>query len=141
MKLPEGMQFDLVSLTERAEGLDVQTGLLEDGTIRVVATATDATIEAGTGAVARLNIATEGITDGEIVIDNIVFADNYANAKTFNGFALTAGTVTGIAGNATLTQRVVRSIYNAGGQLMDKVQQGINILIGEDGAAKKVIKK
>lgn len=141
VKLPEGMQFDLVSLTERAEGLDVQTGLLEDGTIRVVATATDATIEAGTGAVARLNIATEGITDGEIVIDNIVFADNYANAKTFNGFALTAGTVTGIAGNATLTQRVVRSIYNAGGQLMDKVQQGINIIVGENGTAKKVIKK
>lgn len=141
VKLPEGMQFDLVSLTERAEGLDVQTGLLEDGTIRVVATATDATIAAGTGAVARLSIATEGITDGEIVIDNIVFADNFANAKTFNGFALTAGTVTGIAGNASLTQRVVRSIYNAGGQLMDKVQQGINILVGEDGAAKKVIKK
>lgn len=141
VKLPEGMQFDLVSLTERAEGLDVQTGLLEDGTIRVVTTATDATIAAGTGAVARLSIATEGITDGEIVIDNIVFADNFANAKTFNGFALTAGTVTGIAGNASLTQRVVRSIYNAGGQLMDKVQQGINILVGEDGAAKKVIKK
>lgn len=141
VKLPEGMQFDLVSLTERAEGLDVQTGLLADGTIRVVATATDASIEAGTGAVARLNIATEGITDGEIVIDNIVFADNFANAKTFDGFALTAGTVTGIAGNASLTQRVVRSIYNAGGQLMDKVQQGINILVGEDGTAKKVIKK
>lgn len=141
VKLPEGMQFDLVSLTERAEGLDVQTGLLADGTIRVVATATDASIEAGTGAVARLNIATEGITDGKIVIDNIVFADNFANAKTFDGFALTAGTVTGIAGNASLTQRVVRSIYNAGGQLMDKVQQGINILVGEDGTAKKVIKK
>lgn len=137
--LPAGMKLAGVSATARTENHAVAASEIAEGVQRVLITSFENNaIEGTTGAVAYLDVEIEsGYNGGDITVQNILFTDSKARslALTNNGGNATTG-IDSIQA-ATVKER----IYSVGGQMKKALQRGLNIIVGENGEAKTVLKK
>ena len=137
--LPAGMKLAGVSASARTENHAVAASEIAEGVQRVLITSFEnKAIEGTTGAVAYLDVEIEsGYNGGDITVQNILFTDSKARslALTNNGGNATTG-IDSIQA-ATVKER----IYSVGGQMKKALQRGLNIIVGENGEAKTVLKK
>lgn len=136
--LPEGMTIVGESLTDRANGHELYSNTLADGTHRIIVAGLEAEAFQGNhGAVAYIDVQVDGdYQGGDVKFTKIVFADAMAQSASFT-FGAEA---TGINGVSTL-QNIAGRIYNMGGRMVDAVKKGISIVRGADGSTKKVLTK
>ena len=90
------------------------------------------------GALVLLDIEVQGNYNGDgITITNAIFAD--ANGVAYNLTTPANGNTNGVDG-ITTAPTVKERIYSVGGQVKNALVKGINIIVGDNGKAKKVIK-
>lgn len=137
--LPDGMSITGNELTERSNGHEIFVNEIGDGTYRVVvATIENNAFNGNSGDLVLLNVGVgSNVADGNIQLSNAIFAD--AQGRSFSLGDIDGTNATGIdsINAATAKERV----YSIGGQIMKTVKKGINIIVGENGETKKVIKK
>lgn len=109
-----------------------------DGTLRLVVSSLENAVMDTEGN-ATIYLEVEGNNAEAITVSNVTAAD--VAGATYN--IVDKGEATGINGvvsnanSGSLKQR----IYSVGGQMMDSVKKGINIIMNSDGSARKVLKK
>lgn len=133
IKLPAGMQILSESLSDRTEGMTLQTGDPASNIHRVVFLSENLReLEGNEGIVFDLEV----IGDGNIYIENALFAD--VNGIEYRGSD--PGT-TGIDGVLNTLSEGAHKIYDAAGRMMNKLQQGVNIITNGKGKGTKVYRK
>jgi Ca2+-binding EF-hand superfamily protein len=135
--LPEGLSVDGATGTSRVAGFDVATNRLSDGTLRVLISSPEGlTIEGNAGTIVFVDLTVSPEYNGAAIsIEHAIAADAKAN-----GYDLTvAGEATGIS-TVTTTEYIKGKVYNVGGQLLNGLKKGVNIIRGNDGSTKKVYK-
>lgn len=75
---------------------------------------------------------------GAVKLTDALFADVYGHTRALGGAAIDG--TTGIT-ELTFGEKVMSKVYSIGGQLMDGVKKGYNVIVNPDGSAKKVLKK
>lgn len=129
--LADGMTLVEVVAADRAESHDV--ALFHHGIAnkRVVLSNMDnAAISGVNGAVIYVDV----IGDGQLNVDNVIFADKFSGEYRFAKPDGTSGIEdTVIDNNGGLKQR----IYNAAGQALRGLQRGVNIIRNADGSVSK----
>lgn len=137
VQLPAG-----VTVTgESIEGMNdhsLYTATLADGTQRlVVSSLENAVLDTEGNATIYLDV--EGNGAEAISVTNVTAADAAGATYSIVG----QGQATGIDGmKATTTSTGLKQrVYSIGGQMMDSVKKGINIIRNADGSARKVLKK
>lgn len=86
-----------------------------------------------------LNVEVSGdYKGGSVLISNAIFSD--AEGKQYILGGAETGEATGIV-ELTLGEKVANKIFSVGGQLLDGMKKGINIIMNADGTTKKVLKK
>lgn len=141
IQMPEGLQIVESNLAERAANHNVATSMLADGTLRVIVSSTDnLALEGNSGNIVIFRAESDGTFGGGEIVVSGKFADSNAYAHVLGAAAAAGDEATGITAN-NIVVRSMYKIYNAGGVLVDKLQKGINILVGEDGSSKKVMVK
>ena len=134
--LPAGMEITGQQLTSRSKDHIIFTSKLENGAQRIIVSSFKGeAFAAGSGSVLYLDVETNGMT-GAPEFENVVFSDINANAVELT---IGAAEATGING-INAEDGIMSKIYNVGGRLMDSLRKGINIIRGNDGTAKKVVK-
>ena len=109
-----------------------------DGSLRLVVSSLENAVMDTEGN-ATIYLEVEGNNAEAITVSNVTAAD--VAGATYN--IVDKGEATGINGvvsnanSGSLKQR----IYSVGGQMMDSVKKGINIIMNSDGSARKVLKK
>ena len=141
VKLPAGMKLVGQEMTERANGHELLTNEIGDNLHRFVAsTFGDNAFNGTSGALVVLEVQVAGnYAGGEIELGNVIFSDAQANSYKMAGQKM-GGQATGINGITTASTAKER-VFSIGGMLMKSVKKGINIIVGEDGKAHKVVKK
>lgn len=137
IQLPQGMTIVGESLSSRANGHELLSNNLSDGSHRMVISHIENNEFVGnSGAIVYLDVeVSSSFNGGNIVISNAIFTD--AMAKTY-ALGLNGGEATGIEDIKAATAK--ERIYSVGGQVMKAMKKGINIIVGENGKSKKVIK-
>ncbi len=74
---------------------------------------------------------------GEIVVKNPLFVESDGTAFSLD---VVGGDATGIT-NLTTVEKMQSKVYSVGGQLMNKMKKGLNIIVGSDGTVKKQVIK
>lgn len=137
IKLPAGMILVSESLSSRASSHNLYSNDLSNGVHRVIISSlscdnfTDAE-----NAILYLEVSGNADVSG-IEVENVLFSDNKGLVYSVEGVG---GGTTGIDG-VTNGQSLKSKIYNIGGQLLDTVKKGINIIRNSDGTTKKILKK
>lgn len=139
VKLPEGMKLSAQSLTERSADHELLCNEIENGTYRMVVSNIENNMFVDrSGALVLLDIEVQGNYNGDgITITNAIFAD--ANGVAYNLTTPANGNTNGVDG-ITTAPTVKERIYSVGGQVKNALVKGINIIVGDNGKAKKVIK-
>ncbi len=139
IQLPEGMSIAGNELTDRSNGHEIFVNEIGDGLYRVlVATIDNNAFNGNSGDLVVLNMQVgSNVADGNIQMSNAIFADAQGRAYSLGDIDGTNATGIESINAATAKERV----YSIGGQIMKTVKKGINIIVGENGEAKKVIKK
>ena len=139
VKLPEGMKLSAQSLTERSSNHELLCNEIENGTYRMVVSNIENNMFVDrSGALVLLDIEVQGNYNGDgITITNAIFAD--ANGVAYNLTTPANGNTNGVDG-ITTAPTVKERIYSVGGQVKNALVRGINIIVGDNGKAKKVIK-
>lgn len=137
VKLPAGVSVMSASLGMGAADHEIYTNTLTDGTYRVVVTSMQNNKFAD-GDDALIYLEVSGKAAAQVNVTEAMAAD--ATGKVYNVRGIGGGETTGIDG-VTADQSMKAKIYSVGGQLMDKVTRGINIIRNADGTTKKVLKK
>ena len=137
VKLPAGVSVMSASLGMGAADHEIYTNALADGTYRVVVTSMQNNNFAN-GDDALIYLEVSGKAAAQVTVTEAMAAD--ATGKVYNVRGIGGGETTGIDG-VTADQSMKAKIYSVGGQLMDKVTRGINIIRNADGTTKKVLKK
>ena len=136
--LPQGMKLAGQSLSDRANGHELLANEISGGKYRLVASTVENNEFFGNGgALIYLDVEVgSDFAGGSISVDNAIFTDAKANSYylTANGPIVPTG-IDGIEA-ATVKER----IYSVGGQMMKAVKKGLNIIVGDDNKAKKVVK-
>ena len=140
IKLPAGVTLMNESLGSRAGSHDINSADMGNGVHRVIVSSiNNDELVGGEGAVLYLDVEVSHSYNGEgIEVSNVMFADPAARVYHLN--SLNGGEATGV-GTVTLTQELKSKVYNIGGQLMNNLKKGVNIIKMSDGSVKKVIKK
>lgn len=137
IKLPAGMMLVSESLGSSANGHNLYSNDLSDGVHRVIVSSLDGNnFTDGEDAILYLEVSGNANVNG-IVVENVLFSDNKGLVYSVEG---TGEGTTGIDG-VTNDQSLKSRIYNVGGQLLDTVKKGINIIRNSDGTTKKILKK
>ena len=109
-----------------------------DGTLRLVVSSLENAVMDTEGN-ATIYLEGEGDNAEAFTVSNVTAAD--VAGATYNiedkGEATGINGVVSNANSGSLKQR----IYSVGGQMMDGVKKGINIILNSDGTARKVLKK
>jgi hypothetical protein len=136
--LPAGLTVEGAEGSARVAGLDVATSLLANGTLRVLVSSPESVaIQGNEGAIVFVDLTVSPEYNGAAVsIENVVATD--AKAKAYD--LTTVGEATGIS-TVTTTEYIKGKVYNVGGQLLNGLKKGVNIIRGNDGSTKKVIVK
>lgn len=130
--LPAGMTVVGESVGNRANGHALYSKDI-DGVHRVVIS----TIENNsfTNGSAILYLDVQGGSIDKVALDKIIFAEANGRETTITGSDATG--ISGMEAEGSLKQK----IYTVGGQLLDKVKQGINIVRNANGKTQKVTGK
>ena len=127
-----GAVVKAASLGQRVENGNLIARTLENGTFRAFTVPTAKTAINGTeGAVLYIDI----IGNAEITGTAKFVKSNFGSDK----FDLSGTTAIDKLKNAA--SAAGQKVYNLGGKMMDGLKKGVNILRGDNGDAKKVIKK
>lgn len=137
VKLPAGVSVMSASLGMSAADHEIYTNTLADGTYRVVVTSMQNNNFAD-GDDALIYLEVSGKAAAQVNVTEAMAAD--VTGKVYNVRGIGGGETTGIDG-VTADPSMKAKIYSVGGQLMDKVTRGINIIRNADGTTKKVLKK
>ena len=129
--LPAGMTVVGESVGNRANGHNVYS-MDVNGVHRVIVSTIENNSFVGGDAILYLDV-TGGSVD-KITLDNIIFAEANGRATTIEGNGATG--IDGVEAESGLKQK----IYSVGGQLLNKVKQGINIIRNANGKSQKVAK-
>ena len=129
--LPAGMTIVGESVGNRANGHNVYS-MDVNGVHRVIVSTIENNSFLGGDAILYLDV-TGGSVD-KIALDNIIFAEANGRATTIEGNGATG--IDGVEAESGLKQK----IYSVGGQLLNKVKQGINIIRNANGKSQKVAK-
>ena len=75
---------------------------------------------------------------GAVIVDNALFSDSRGALYIIGG-----GASDGATGFTELTagEKVMNKIYSVGGQLMNSLKKGVNVIINSDGTSRKVNQK
>ena len=119
------------SVGNRANGHNVYS-MDVNGVHRVIVSTIENNSFVGGDAILYLDV-TGGSVD-KITLDNIIFAEANGRATTIEGNGATG--IDGVEAESGLKQK----IYSVGGQLLNKVKQGINIIRNANGKSQKVAK-
>lgn len=130
--LPAGMTVVGESVGNRANGHALYSKDI-NGVHRVVIS----TIENNsfTNGSAILYLDVQGGSIDKVALDNVIFAEANGRETTITGSDATG--ISGMEAEGSLKQK----IYTVGGQLLDKVKQGINIVRNANGKTQKVTGK
>lgn len=133
MVLPEGVKV----VGEASEGHEVASNDV-DGVHRIFVGGVENKLFDNN---AVLTIEVEVTSDykgGAVKLSDAVFSDVYGRTRALGG-----ATIDGATGITELTfgEKVVSKVYSIGGQLMDGIKKGYNVIVNPDGTAKKVLKK
>ena len=129
--LPAGMTVVGESVGNRANGHNVYS-MDVNGVHRVIVSTIENNSFVGGDAILYLDV-TGGSVD-KIALDNIIFAEANGRATTIECNGATG--IDGVEAESGLKQK----IYSVGGQLLNKVKQGINIIRNANGKSQKVAK-
>lgn len=142
VKLPEGMKLVGQELTDRANGHELLSNEIADGQYRFVASTIDNNAFNGnSGSIVVLNVEVDGsYQGGAIEVSNAIFSDAKGRSYSITrGIGDGTGETTGIDNITAPTMK--ERIYSIGGMVKKSIQKGFNIIVGEDGTARKVVKK
>ena len=134
IKLPAGVT--LLSATSGSSEHNLYQNTLADGTQRVVVSSMQNSA-LGTNGEAVVLLELAGKVDGNISIANVFASDARGVAYSIDG---TGEGTTGIGG-VDADKSLKDKIYSVGGQMMNTLKKGVNILRGSDGSTKKVLRK
>lgn len=140
--LPAGMKLVGQELTDRGNGHEIFGSELSEGKYRILASTVENSAFAGhDGALVVLNVEVgSDYAGGNIEVSNAIFSDAEGHAYVITrGIGGGTGDTTGIDSITAPTMK--ERIYSIGGMVKKTVQKGINIIVGEDGTARKVVKK
>lgn len=126
--LPAGMTLVGESVGDRANGHSLYSNDLGNVHRIVVSTIENNNFNQG-NAIVYLDV--EGGSVENISLENVIFADAYGRAANISS---DTNGINGVEAESSLKQK----IYSVGGQLMNKVKQGINIIRNANGSTKKV---
>ena len=129
-------------LTGRSNGHEIFGSELTEGKYRILAATIENTAFVGhEGALVVLNVEVgSDYTGGAVEVSNAIFSD--ADGRSYvitRGIGDSTGETTGIDSITAPTMK--ERIFSIGGMVKKSVQKGINIIVGEDGTTRKVIKK
>lgn len=133
MVLPEGVKV----VSEASEGHEVASNDV-DGVHRIFVGGVENKLFDNN---AVLTIEVEVTSDykgGAVKLSDAVFSDVYGRTRALGGASIDGAT--GIT-ELTFGEKVVSKVYSIGGQLMDGIKKGYNVIVNPDGTAKKVLKK
>ncbi len=132
--LPEGVKIASVASSSH----DALFNVMANGTTRVLVSNLENVEIANGQTFVELQIeVSSDFKGGEILVDNALFAD--ADGLAYS-LGVAGGEATGIT-NLTTTEKIQSKVYSVGGQLMNKMKKGLNIIVGSDGTVKKQVIK
>ncbi len=129
--LPAGMTVVSESLGDRANGHDLLSNDI-DGKHRVVISNIETSAFNGGEAILYLDV--QGGNAGGVAVENVIFADANGRISRIGGSSTTG--INGVEAESSLKQK----IYSVGGQILNKVKNGINIIRNANGKTQKVAK-
>ena len=135
VKLPSGVTLLGEQLGERAAGHKLYSNTLADGTHRIVVSSMDNAQFADNGdALIYLDLTGRGAD--RVTVSGVKLADASGKVYSLGPDGGTTG-IDGVEAEKSIKER----IYSVGGQVMDKIKKGINIIRNSDGSTRKVVKK
>lgn len=130
--LPAGMTVVGESVGNRANGHALYSKDI-DGVHRVVISTIENNCFTNGSAILYLDV--QGGSIDKVALDKVIFAEANGRETTITGSDATG--ISGMEADGSLKQK----IYTVGGQLLDKVKQGINIVRNANGKTQKVTGK
>ena len=130
--LPAGMTVVGESVGNRANGHALYSKDI-DGVHRVVISTIENNCFTNGSAILYLDV--QGGSIDKVALDKVIFAEANGRETTITGSDATG--ISGMEAEGSLKQK----IYTVGGQLLDKVKQGINIVRNANGKTQKVTGK
>lgn len=135
VKLPSGVTLLGEQLGERAAGHKLYSNTLADGTHRIVVSSMDNAQFADNGD-ALIYLDLTGRNADHVTVGEVKLADAAGRVYSIGSGSETTG-IDGVEAEKSIKER----IYSVGGQVMDKIKKGINIIRNSDGSTRKVVKK
>lgn len=139
IKLPAGVTIVNEQLTSRADGHELLSNDI-NGVHRIVVSSIDNNALMNTEkALIYIDVEVSSeFTGGVVEISNAIFAD--ATARTYRLAGVATGDATGIS-ELGVGEKITKKIYSVGGQMLNSLRKGINVIVNSDGTTKKVLKK
>ena len=140
IELPAGVSIVGESLTSRAQGHELLSNDVNGKHRILISSINNPEFNNSESALVVLDVEVSGsYSGGDIAVTGIKVAEANARTRTLADVVL-GGEATGIAELST-SEKIVDKIYSAGGQLMNALKKGINIIRNSDGTTKKVLVK
>lgn len=135
VKLPSGVTLLGEQLGERAADHKLYSNTLADGTHRIVVSSMENAQFADNGD-ALIYLDLTGRNADRVTVSGVKLADASGKVYSLGPDGGTTG-IDGVEAEKSIKER----IYSVGGQVMDKIKKGINIIRNSDGSTRKVVKK
>lgn len=135
VKLPSGVTLLGEQLGERAADHKLYSNTLADGTNRIVVSSMENAQFADNGD-ALIYLDLTGRNADHVTVGEVKLADAAGRVYSIGSGSETTG-IDGVETDKSIKER----IYSVGGQVMDKIKKGINIIRNSDGSTRKVVKK
>lgn len=135
VKLPSGVTLLGEQLGERAADHKLYSNTLADGTHRIVVSSMENAQFADNGD-ALIYLDLTGRNADHVTVGEVKLADAAGRVYSIGSGSETTG-IDGVETDKSIKER----IYSVGGQVMDKIKKGINIIRNSDGSTHKVVKK
>lgn len=137
VKLPAGVTLLNETLGGRAADHSLYSNTLADGTHRIVISSMENS-EFNAGEEDLVILEVTGRNADRITVTNAMASDKVGMVYGFTGDGSDGATgIEGVEAEKSLKER----IYSVGGQVLDTLKRGVNIIRNADGSVKKVIKK
>lgn len=137
VQLPAGVTVMNETLGDRAADHELFSNTMADGTHRILISSLESS-EFNNTDDAVIYLEVSGNNASKITVSNVLATDARGTVYSIGGQG--GDGTTGIDG-VEATQNLKQRIYSVGGQVMQKLTRGLNIIQNSDGTTKKVLKK
>lgn len=137
VQLPAGVTVLNETLGGRADDHEIYSNTMANGVHRMVISSMENRELTNSGE-ALVYLEVSGYNASKITVSNVLASNAGGMVYSIDGNG--EGGTTGING-VQVEQGLKSKIYSVGGQVMDKLTRGINIIRNSDGSTKKVLKK